>query len=317
MAETDSGIEDVDDVMLKTQLLARATSRRGRIEERVQSLRGRVPRLNWLHCSVLVILHAIALLGLWFWPRLIDLTLMVSLYLLTCFGITLGYHRLLTHRSYSCPTWLRRLLTWLGAGAMQRGPSRWVAMHRRHHQMTDLDGDPHSPLSGFFHAHIGWVACWNPVDELDPRTLVPDVSGDDPWLRVLDRGLLFMLPWVLLAFSCYIIAGWRGVLWGSVIRTVLLWHFTWCVNSVCHYWGNRPNEIRDESGNVWWVGLLTLGEGWHNNHHARPRAALHGWRWYQIDLSGYVIRIWARLGLIWNVVPYPGRTARAQGGKHR
>ena len=258
--------------------------------------------MNWLHSFVLVVLHTVSLLGFWFWPRIIDLTLMVSLYLITCFGITLGYHRLLTHRSYSCSKWLRRLLTWLGAGAMQRGPALWVAIHRRHHQMTDLHDDPHSPLAGFTHSHIGWVACRSPLDGVNPHTLVPDVSGDDPWMRVLDRGLLFMLPWVLLGVLCGAIAGWRGVLWGSVIRTVALWHFTWCVNSVCHLFGSRPNKNRDESGNVWWVGLLTLGEGWHNNHHARPRAALHGWLWYQIDLSGYVIRLLARLGLIWNVV---------------
>lgn len=194
---------------------------------------------------------------------------------------------------------------------MQRGPARWVAVHRRHHQMTDSLGDPHSPQSGFLYSHVGWVICWSPFDESDPHTLVPDVAGNDPWLRVLDRGVGFMLPWALAALFCYAVAGWRGVLWGSVIRTVALWHFTWCVNSVCHYWGSRPSKTRDRSGNVWWVGLLTLGEGWHNNHHARPRAAFHGWRWYEIDMSGYAIRLMARLGLAWDVVASP--TSRARG----
>lgn len=155
---------------------------------------------------------------------------------------------------------------------------------------------------------MGWVMEWNPLDGTDPRRLVPDVSGNDPWMRVLDRGILFMIPWVMAACCCYALAGWRGVLWGGVIRTVSLWHFTWCVNSVCHYWGGRPNETKDESGNVWWVGILTLGEGWHNNHHARPQAALHGWRWYQIDMTGYVIRLLHRLGLIWNVIYAQHRT---------
>ncbi|HVF56781.1 MAG TPA: acyl-CoA desaturase [Pyrinomonadaceae bacterium] len=263
---------------------------------------GRKTGFNGINCTVLLAFHLIALLGLWFPPRPVDLILLVLFYLVSCFGITLGYHRLLTHRSYACKTWLRRVLTWMGAAAMQRGPSEWVAVHRRHHQRVDREGDPHSPVMGFFHAHMGWVMEWNPVDGTDPRKLVPDVSGSDPWMRVLDRGILFMLPWILAAVVCYAVAGWRGVLWGAIIRTVSLWHFTWCVNSVCHYWGSRPNETKDESGNVWWVGIMTLGEGWHNNHHARPQAALHGWRWYQIDLSGYVIRLMHRFGLIWNVV---------------
>jgi stearoyl-CoA desaturase (delta-9 desaturase) len=118
----------------------------------------------------------------------------------------------------------------------------------------------------------------------------------------MDRGLLFVLPWVLTGVFCFALAGWRGVLWGTIIRTLALWHVTWCVNSICHRWGRRPNQTRDESGNVWWVGLLSLGEGWHNNHHARPASALHGWRWYEIDVSGYVIRLMARLGLISQVI---------------
>lgn len=271
--------------------------------------RNRRSRLNRLNCAVLLAVHAIALLGLWFPPRLIDLVLFFFCYLVTCFGITLGYHRLLAHRSYTCAKWLRRLFTWMGAMAMQRGPSEWVAAHRQHHQMVDREGDPHSPLKGFFHAHMGWVIRWDYLDGADPHSLVPDVSGDDPWIRLLDRGILFALPWVMVAFVCYAIAGWRGLLWGAVIRTLTLWHSTWCVNSVCHYWGQRPNRTTDESRNVWWVGLLTLGEGWHNNHHASPKAALHGWRWYEVDMSGYVIRLMSCCGLIWNVV-YRSRSRR-------
>jgi stearoyl-CoA desaturase (delta-9 desaturase) len=168
--------------------------------------------------------------------------------------------------------------------------------------MTDKPGDPHSPLSGFLHAHVGWVLCRDAEEGSDYRKLVPDVSGQDPWIRVLDYKLMFVLPWVLIAIFCYAIAGWRGVLWGAVTRTILLWHFTWSINSVCHVWGRRPNDTRDESRNVWWLGLLTLGEGWHNNHHARPASALHGWKWYQVDVSGYVIRLLERTGVIWKVV---------------
>jgi stearoyl-CoA desaturase (delta-9 desaturase) len=262
-------------------------------------------RLNWGNSFLVVSLHTFGLFGLWYWPRPIDLVLFLSLYLLTCLGIGIGYHRLLTHRGFKCHTWLRRALTWIGAAALQGGPARWVATHRRHHRTADHEGDPHSPVGSFFYGHVGWVLRWDPQDAEDQRPLVPDVSGADKWMRVLDCGPLFTLPWVLSGLLCYAIAGWPGVLWGTVIRTLALWHVTWSVNSICHRWGRRPNPTKDESRNVWWVGLLSLGEGWHNNHHARPAAALHGWRWYEIDVSGYLILLLARLGLVWDVIMAP------------
>jgi stearoyl-CoA desaturase (delta-9 desaturase) len=259
---------------------------------------------------VLVIsIHGLSLLGFWYGPRMVDAALFLALYLVTCLGIGIGYHRLLTHRGFSCSRWLRRLLAWMGGAALQGGPSRWVAMHRRHHRTADREGDPHSPLAGFFHGHIGWVLRHDEQDSADHHKLVPDVAGDDMWLRVMDRGLLFMLPWALTCLLCYAVAGWRGVLWGAVIRTLALWHVTWCVNSVCHRWGKSPNKTRDESRNVWWVGLLSLGEGWHNNHHSRPAAAIHGWRWYEVDVSGYVIRLLGRMGLVRQVVRAPRGSA--------
>jgi stearoyl-CoA desaturase (delta-9 desaturase) len=262
-------------------------------------------QLNWTHSFLVVSLHVCGLLGLWVWPRPVDLALFLGLYLATTFAIGIGYHRLLTHRGFASPRWLRRTLAWTGAAALQGGPARWATIHRRHHQMADKHGDPHSPLMGFLHAHVGWVMKKDAKEGSDYRELVPDVSGHDPWLRVLDYKILFVLPWLLTALFCYAIGGWRGVLWGTVLRTLVLWHLTWCINSVCHVLGKRPNMTRDESRNVWWLGLLTLGEGWHNNHHARPAAAIHGWRWYEVDLSGYVIRSMARLGLVWKVVREP------------
>jgi stearoyl-CoA desaturase (delta-9 desaturase) len=263
------------------------------------------PRWNLPKTTIIVGVHAISLLGLWYWPRAVDLALFFGLYLVTCLGIGIGYHRLLTHKGFVCRGWLRRLLAWMGCAALQGGPARWVWMHRRHHRTADRDGDPHSPLEGFFHGHVGWVMRWDEQDAADHHKLVPDVSGEDRWMRVLDRGHLFMMPWVMTGVFCYAVAGWRGVLWGTLVRTLALWHVTWCVNSICHRWGRRPNKTRDESGNVWWVGLLSLGEGWHNNHHARPAAALHGWRWYEVDVSGYVIRLLARLRLVRQVVRGP------------
>jgi len=262
-------------------------------------------QLNWTHSFLVVGLHICGLLGLWFWPRPLDVALFLGLYLSTTFAIGIGYHRLLTHRGFISPRWMRRVLAWFGAAALQGGPARWVTIHRRHHQMADKEGDPHSPLMGFLHAHVGWILKKDAKEGSDYRELAPDVSGDDPWLRVLDYGILFVMPWVLTALLSYAIGGWRGVLWGTVIRTLALWHFTWSINSVCHVMGRRPNQTRDESRNVWWLGLLTLGEGWHNNHHARPTAACHGWRWYEVDFSGYVIRLMARVGLVHNVIRAP------------
>ena len=267
--------------------------------------RGRAPRFNVPNTTLVIGLHAFGLLGLWYWPRPVDLALFAGFYLVTCLGIGIGYHRLLTHRGFECRRWLRRVLAWMGAAALQGGPARWVATHRRHHQKADHEDDPHTPLAGFFHSHVGWVLRWDELDAAEQRRLVPDVSGDDAAMLVMDRGLLFVMPWALTGLFCYAVAGWRGVLWGTIIRTLALWHVTWSVNSVCHTWGRRPNRTRDESRNVWWVGLLTLGEGWHNNHHARPSSALHGWRWYEIDVSGYVIRLMARCGLVWKVVRAP------------
>jgi fatty-acid desaturase len=265
------------------------------------------PPLNWIQSFLVISLHVCGLLCFWVWPRSIDLALFFGLYLCTTFAIGIGYHRLLTHRGFKCNRWMRRVLTWTGAAALQGGPARWTRIHRRHHQATDKHGDPHTPLMGFLHAHMGWIMRRDAEEGSDYRELVPDVSGDDPWLRVLDQGVLFTLPWFLTTIFCYAVAGWRGVLWGTVARTLTLWHFTWCINSVCHVWGQRPNNTRDESRNVWWLGLATFGEGWHNNHHARPASAVHGWRWYEIDLSGYVILLLARVGLIWQVVRAPAR----------
>ncbi len=264
-------------------------------------------RLNWTHTFLVIGLHASGLLAFWYLPRRVDIVLFGSLYLITTFAIGIGYHRLLTHRGFASPRWLRRILAWAGAAALQGGPARWTAIHRRHHQLADKGGDPHSPLESFFHAHVGWIMKKDAKEGSDYRLLVPDVSGNDPWLRVLDYKLLFIMPWFLTAVFCYAVGGWRGVLWGTVMRTLTLWHFTWCINSVCHVLGKRPNVTRDESRNVWWLGLLTLGEGWHNNHHARPASAIHGWLWYQVDISGYAIRLLARLGIIGNVIREPRR----------
>ncbi len=245
---------------------------------------------------------AAALTVIFFRPTLTDILLFVAFYLLTGFGITIGFHRLLTHQGFTCSRLFKWLLAFLGTASLQGGPVWWVSVHRRHHQMSDLVEDPHSPNSpaeSFWHGHMGWMFAKDGL----PRhpELVKDLSRDK-FLSWLDRGLNSGVPWLATAAICYLVGGLSGVLWGAVFRTVFVWHATWCVNSVCHRFGNRPHQTREQSGNVWWVGLWALGEGWHNNHHAHPRAALHDNRWWQIDPSAYVILLLEKLRLITRVV---------------
>src|ERR1044072_2302277 len=174
------------------------------------------PRWNLTHMTVVTGVHVLCLPALYFLPRAVDIALFLGLYFVTCLGIGVGYHRLLTHRGFVCPRWLRRTLTWMGCAALQGGPTRWVSTHRRHHQKADREGDPHSPNEGFFHGHMGWLMRLGEQDTADHRKLAPDVSGDDPLMRVLDGGFLFIpmfiMPWVLTGVFCYAVAGWRGVL---------------------------------------------------------------------------------------------------------
>jgi stearoyl-CoA desaturase (delta-9 desaturase) len=246
-----------------------------------------------------IAIHLAALSALFFRPSLTDLSLFAAFYLATGFGITIGFHRLLTHKGFSCSHLLAWALAFLGTASLQGGPIWWVSVHRRHHQISDLEGDPHTPRESLWHGHMGWM--FTKASLPQHPELVRDLSRDS-FLRWLDRGINGFLPWLVTAAVCFLVGGLRGVVWGAVVRTVFVWHATWCVNSICHRWGSRPHQTREHSGNVWWVGLWALGEGWHNNHHAHPRAALHKHHWWEIDLSGYVIQALAGLRLVSRVV---------------
>ncbi|HEY1683981.1 MAG TPA: acyl-CoA desaturase [Tepidisphaeraceae bacterium] len=243
-----------------------------------------------------------------------EVLLLFGMYACTGFGVTIGYHRLLTHRSFETTRPLRLLLAILGAAAGQGMVIRWCATHRRHHQQADRDGDPHSPhlhgsgliamIQGFWHAHVGWV--FGP-DKRQLARSVPDLLSDRS-LLLIDRlyflwiGLGLLLPALLLG-CCF--RSWHGffagLLWGGLVRICLMQHVTWSVNSVCHIWGRRPFNSGDHSTNNMAVAVLSLGEGWHNNHHAFPTSARHGLRWWQFDPSYFLISIMKRLGLAWNV----------------
>ena len=215
-------------------------------------------------------------------------------------GICLCYHRLLTHRSFSVWKPLEYLLALAGCLAYQNGPIKWVAHHRLHHARSDKPNDPHSPTKGFWWAHMGWLFVFN--DELDKYENYKAYAHDlakDPVLRFLnDTHGIYQ---VFLGIGLLLWGGWPAVLWGVFLRTVFMWHATWLVNSAAHTWGYRTWAINDRSTNNWWVALFTYGEGWHNNHHAFPRSAAHGLRWWEFDLTHFTVRALAAFGLAGNI----------------
>ena len=244
----------------------------------------------------------------------VDLGLLLGMYFLTAIGITVGFHRLFVHRSFETYLGVKFVLAVLGSMAVQGSLFNWVAQHRRHHQHSDTPDDPHSPhhhgrgvlglLAGFWHAHIGWFFRPDPTD-LD--RYLKDLSAS-PTLRV--TSLLFPL-WVALGLVIPGVVGglltwswagvWTGLIWGGLVRLFLVHHVTWSVNSACHLWGLRPYRSDDESRNNVVFGILAMGEGWHNTHHAFPTSARHGLRWWEIDVSYWVIRTLTLVGLAWGL----------------
>jgi stearoyl-CoA desaturase (delta-9 desaturase) len=202
---------------------------------------------------------------------------------------------MLTHRSFEARPIVRFVLLALGCMAGMTGPLRWAAIHVQHHARADRDGDPHSPLDGFFHAHMGWFIRGF---DADPDTYVPHLVND-PMIRFFQRTTWY---WTALGFAVpFALGGWSGLLWGGWVRFFLIIHITFSINSICHMFGRVAFQTNDLSRNQWVLGVFGFGEGWHNNHHAFPRSAFHGLRWWQIDLAGYVIAGLERLGLVTNV----------------
>ncbi|QBD81531.1 acyl-CoA desaturase [Ktedonosporobacter rubrisoli] len=236
------------------------------------------------------------------WERAVhwlDIVLLVTLYSLVGLGVTVGYHRMLTHRSFRPHPIVKFALLVLGSMALEGPALQWAATHIKHHAQADREGDPHSPVEGFFHAHMGWMfkdTSANP--DLYCRNLL-----NDPLVVFVSR--TFSLWAILSLLIPFMLGGWTGLLWGGLVRIFLTHHVTWSVNSVCHTFGKRAFETNDQSRNEWVVGLLAFGEGWHNNHHAFPRSAFHGLQWWQFDLSGYVIRSLEWVGLVRDVYRIP------------
>lgn len=268
--------------------------------------------LNWITLIFLVLFHVGAVAALFFFSWKALAVAVVLWFVAINLGICLGYHRLMTHRGYKVPKFLRYFLAVCGTLALEGSPLYWVVNHRIHHQLTDQPGDPHTPKEGGWWSHAGWVIHGrglNAEPELI-RKYAPDILGD-PFLSWLSK--YHWVPLVALAVVLLAVGGWPFVLWGIFLRVTLGLHATWFVNSATHIWGSRRFSTRDESRNLWWVALLTGGEGWHNNHHAYPVSARHGFAWYEYDLNYYCIWALGKVGLAKQIqVARPSRMGRVE-----
>lgn len=250
--------------------------------------------------------HGLALLALlpanFNWPAVF---VMVFLYWVTgCLGITLGWHRMISHRSYSTPKWVEYILVFCGSLACQHGPIEWIGLHRHHHAYSDQPNDHHDSNKGFWWSHMDWLVRDVPAKAEIPR-FTRDIAAD-PFYRFCNRWFLGLQA--LLAIALYGLGevwvgnGWSFVIWGIFLRLVVVYHCTWFVNSATHKFGYRTFENSgDRSTNCWWVALLTFGEGWHNNHHAYQYSARHGLKWWEFDLTWTIIRTLERFGLASNI----------------
>ena len=254
------------------------------------------------------------------WAELLhwsDIAVFLILYMLTGFGVTVGFHRLFTHRAFATKRWLRGVLAVLGSAAIEGPVISWVADHRKHHAFADQPGDPHSPhvdhgvgwrgaLRGLVHAHMGWLFLH--TQRGARKRYAPDLIAD-PVVSFVDRTFLY---WAIGGLGAAFGLGWliggtltaalTGLLWGGAVRLLVLHHVTFSINSLCHFFGRRRFDTGDESRNLAWLSVLSFGEAWHNNHHAFPTSAAHGLRWWEIDTSSLLIRGLERVGLAWDVV---------------
>jgi len=244
--------------------------------------------------------HAVALIGVialgWSWS---GVALALASYFVRMIVVTAGYHRYFAHRSFKTSRVFQFLLALGAQSAAQKGVIWWASHHRWHHKYSDTPKDVHSARRrGFFYSHVGWVISpeWDKTD----RTMVADLAKF-PELRALDLPIVHMLPTALLALAFLLLGGAHGLIWGYMVSTVLVWHGSFSINSIAHLWGSRRYETEDDSRNNWALALLTTGEGWHNNHHHYQSSANQGFHWWEIDITYYVLRGLAMLGLVWDL----------------
>jgi stearoyl-CoA desaturase (delta-9 desaturase) len=244
----------------------------------------------------LILFHALAIAALFFFTWSALAVALVLWFISVNLGIGMGYHRLLTHRGFQVGRPLKCFFAICGTLALEGGPLNWIVNHRVHHQHTDRHGDPHTPAEGAWWSHAGWVLQGKGLQGQTEliRQYAPEILND-PIMLWIDR--YHWLPLTLLAVVLYALGGLPWLLWGIFLRVTLGLHAVWLVNSATHMWGSRRFATRDNSRNLWWVALLTGGEGWHNNHHAYPVSARHGLAWYELDTNYYLIWLMGRLRL--------------------
>jgi sn-1 stearoyl-lipid 9-desaturase len=252
--------------------------------------------ISWNTTIFMILFHAGAIASLFMLSWSVVPATLVLWWISGSLGVGMGFHRLLTHRGYKTPKPIEYFLTFCGLLALEGGAINWVVTHRIHHANTDSPGDPHTPRDGGWWAHMGWIlrGTAQQHDEQVMQRYAPDLMKD-PVHVWLNR--LYFVPLIVSGIVLLAIGGWPMMFVGVFLRVTVGLHFTWLVNSATHMWGKRRFQTTDDSTNSWWVAILTFGEGWHNNHHAHPRAAKHGLHWYEIDVNWYGIRTLQFLGL--------------------
>ncbi len=276
----------------------------------------------WPNAVIVVSVHVLALAALfpWFFSWTGVVVALLGLYVYGTLGINIGFHRLLSHRSFRCPMWLERFFVVQGACCMMHSPAKFVAFHRMHHRFSDSEKDPHSPRNSLAWGHVGWVICesaeidWSDVYRQYAKDLVSERFYRQferrplvVWLYLLHSLLFFLVGFVIGLFvegsaMSALQFGSSLLVWGVFVRTVAVWHITWLVNSAAHTWGYRNYETRDNSQNNWLAAIISNGDGWHNNHHAVPRAADHGRRWFELDVAYLTIKFLGFIGLAEQIV---------------
>ena len=258
------------------------------MKQRVVAISKRIG-VNWFTAIILALFHigAVAALFMFSWRNLAVAAILY--YVATGLGISMGYHRLHTHRSYKVPLWLEYFFALCGSLTLEGGPIFWVATHRLHHQYSDLPGDPHSPNDGAFWSHVGWIL-FGETNHNNTKLMskyAPDLARHPFYVWLNDY---HWIPGTVLGLALLGIGGLPLMLWGICLRVVVGLHATWLVNSATHMWGGRRFATRDGSRNNWWVAAISFGEGWHNNHHAHPTSARHGLAWYEFDPSWLLVK---------------------------
>ena len=279
--------------------------------------------MNWVYAASILGLHVMACAA--FFPALFSWTgLIVCLVGVHVFGqaINVCYHRQLTHRSFKTPRWLEHIFVLGALCCLQDTPGKWVATHRVHHRHSDEQPDPHSPLVSFLWAHVGWLMVHNSATEsmATYQRYAKDVLSNKFYMAMEKNPLIVFYVYgahaVLFFVVGLLIGRWTGgdwtaglwfgaslLVWGVLVRTILVWHITWSVNSLTHLIGYRNYDTNENSRNSWLVALVTVGEGWHNNHHHDQASASNQHRWWELDVSYYEIKLLEKLGLAWDVVP--------------